>query len=122
MAEGISRTSANPLVGARDVKGTDVYNSLGQKLGSVVEIMIDKISGRVVYAIMSFGGFLGMGEQHHPLPWSVLKYDSSQGGYVVDLDKHMLEAAPNYAASEEVGWTADYGRRVDDYYKAPSYW
>jgi len=55
--------------------------------------MIDKPSGKVAYAIMSFGGFLGMGNQYHPLPWSVLKYDTNLGGYVVNLDKRQLEGA-----------------------------
>ena len=56
-------------------------------------VMIDKPSGKVAYAIMSFGGFLGMGNQYHPLPWSVLKYDTNLGGYVVNLDKRQLEGA-----------------------------
>ena len=56
--------------------------------------MIDKRSGKVAYAVMSFGGFLGMGESYHPLPWEVLDYDERQGGYVVDLDKERLQNAP----------------------------
>ncbi len=58
--------------------------------------MLDKVSGQAIYAIMSFGGFLGMGEKHHPLPWSSLKYDTGKEGYVVDLDKKQLEGAPSY--------------------------
>ena len=66
---------------------------------------------------MSFGGFLGMGQSYHPLPWKVLTYDTSKGGYVVDLDKNRLQNAPSYTASETPNWSdPTYGRRIDDYY------
>jgi hypothetical protein len=71
---------------------------------------------------MSFGGFLGIGEKYHPLPWSTLNYDESKGGYVVNLDKKMLERAPTYDMDEDFHWTPDYGRQVDRYYSAPTYW
>ena len=95
MAEATSITSGT-LIAADKVKGTNVYNLAGDKLGSVDDIMIDKVSGRAIYAVMSFGGFLGMGEKYHPLPWATLKYDAQKGGYVVNLDKKQLEGAPNY--------------------------
>jgi hypothetical protein len=121
MAEATSITSGT-LIAAEKVKGTDVYNRAGEKLGSVEDIMIDKVSGRAIYAVMSFGGFLGMGEKHHPLPWATLKYDTQKGGYVVNLDKKQLEGAPNYDRDAEFKWTPDYGRKVDSYYKVPSLW
>lgn len=114
-------TSAS-LIAADRVEGTDVYNRQGEKLGSVDDIMLDKVSGKAIYAIMSFGGFLGIGEKYHPLPWSTLRYDESMGGYVVDLDKRVLENAPSYAMDEDFLWTPEYGRNVDKYYNAPSYW
>ena len=61
-------------------------------------------------------------ERAHPLPWSTLKYDETKGGYIVNLDKKMLEGAPTYDMDEDFRWTADYGRRVDKYYGAPTYW
>jgi hypothetical protein len=121
MAEATSITSGT-LIAAEKVKGTDVYNRAGEKLGSVEDIMIDKVSGRAIYAVMSFGGFLGMGEKHHPLPWATLKYDTQKGGYVVNLDKKQLEGAPNYDRDSEFKWTPDYGRKVDSYYQVPSPW
>jgi len=121
MVETTSITSGT-LIAANKVKGTNVYNPAGEKLGSVDDIMIDKVSGRAIYAVMSFGGFLGMGEKHHPLPWATLKYDMQKGGYVVNLDKKQLEGAPSYDRGSEFKWTSDYGRKVDSYYKAPSYW
>jgi hypothetical protein len=121
MAEDTSITSGT-LIAAEKVKGTDVYNRAGEKLGSVEDIMIDKVSGRAIYAVMSFGGFLGMGEKHHPLPWATLKYDTQKGGYVVNLDKKQLEGAPSYDRDSEFKWTPDYGRKVDSYYQVPSLW
>src|SRR5215475_12808852 len=86
-----TKITSGSLIAAEKVEGTNVYNLQGEKLGTVDDIMIDKVSGRAIYAVMSFGGFLGMGEKQHPLPWSSLKYDERQGGYVVNLDKTMLE-------------------------------
>ena len=110
------------LIAADKVEGTNVYNAAGEKLGSVDDIMIDKVSGRAIYAVMSFGGFLGMGEKYHPLPWATLNYDEAKGGYVVDIDKEKLVGAPTYSTGSDFEWTPDYGRTVDDYYKTPSYW
>jgi sporulation protein YlmC with PRC-barrel domain len=118
----ITSITSRTLIAADKVKGTNVYNPVGDKLGNVDDIMIDKISGRAIYAVMSFGGFLGMGEKHHPLPWSTLKYDAQKGGYVVNLDKKQLQDAPNYDRGSEFKWTPEYGRSVDSYYKAPTYW
>jgi hypothetical protein len=117
----ISETSR--LISASKVEGTAVYNRKGEKLGTVEDIMIDKYTGQVGYAVMSFGGFLGMGHQHHPLPWQVLDYDPKMGGYVVDLDKKQLEGAPSYATDEDPDWEDRvWGKRVHDYYNVPPYW
>ncbi|MCX8995923.1 PRC-barrel domain-containing protein [Rhizobiaceae bacterium BDR2-2] len=118
----MTKTTSGSLIAAEKVNGTNVYNTAGDKLGSVDDIMLDKASGRAIYAIMSFGGFLGMGEKYHPLPWSSLKYDSQKDGYVVDLDKKQLQDAPHYDQSSPFEWTPEYGRRVDSYYNAPHYW
>lgn len=117
----VTKITSGSLIAADQVNGTNVYNTAGDKLGSVDDIMIDKVSGRAIYAIMSFGGFLGMGEKQHPLPWSALTYDESKGGFVVNLDKKQLEAAPTID-NEDFKWTPDYGRSVDKYYGAPTYW
>jgi sporulation protein YlmC with PRC-barrel domain len=121
MNDATSITSGN-LIAADKVDGTSVYNLAGDKLGTVEDIMMDKISGRAIYAVMSFGGFLGMGEKHHPLPWSTLKYDTVKGGYMINMDKKQLQDAPNYDTNSAFQWTPEYGRRVDSYYKTPTYW
>ena len=81
--------------------------------------MVNKRTGRVEYAVMSFGGFLGIGESYHPLPWGVLTYDTRKGGYVVDLDKRKLEGAPSYRAGQEPSYDREYGRQVYGYYGVP---
>ena len=107
------------LIASNKVEGTEVYNRQGEHLGEVHNFMVDKFTGQVAYAVMSFGGFLGMGEKYHPLPWSVLDYDESQGGYVVDMDKAMLQAAPTYGRDEDAWADPTFGRRVSDYYDVP---
>ena len=98
--EQLRTDETDQLISADKVEGTAVYNRAGEKLGTVNNIMIHKLSGKVAYAVMSFGGFLGMGEKVHALPWSVLTYDTSMGGYVVDIDKARLEGAPVLGAGE----------------------
>jgi sporulation protein YlmC with PRC-barrel domain len=105
------------LIAASKVNGTNVYNRAGEKLGSVYDVMLDKRSGKADYAIMSFGGFLGIGDSYHPLPWDQLTYDTNMGGYVVNLDRARLEGAPSYAASDTTAWDdPEYARRVNEYY------
>lgn len=109
------------LIAASKVNGTSVYNRAGEKLGSVYDVMINKVSGKSEYAIMSFGGFLGIGDNYHPLPWQSLTYDERQGGYVVDIDRSRLEGAPAYSAGDQDNWNDPaYGGRVDDYYRPSS--
>src|SRR5215510_6684449 len=113
----VTKITTGSLIAAEKVNGTDVYNMNGDKLGTVDDIMIDKISGKAIYAVMSFGGFLGIGEKQHPLPWSSLTYDEDKDGFVVNLDKRKLEQAPTLdPADEDFVWTPDYGRSVDKYY------
>ncbi|SPH17436.1 hypothetical protein DEA8626_00958 [Defluviimonas aquaemixtae] len=91
-------------VRASSVTGTDVFNLQGDKIGTVDDIVIDKKSGAARYAVMSFGGFFGIGETYHPLPWEKLSYDSRLAGFVVDLDKQKLEAAPRFERGNDPDW------------------
>ncbi len=104
------------LIAADKVEGTSVYDVSGEKMGSIHRIMIDKMSGQVTYAVMSFGGFLGIGDKYHPLPWTMLTYDEGVGGYVVNLDRRRLEGAPAYAESEMAWDDPKFGSKVTDYY------
>ena len=90
----IASNTTNEVISSDKVEGTAVYNNGGEKLGSIHDLMIDKYSGQVRYAVLEFGGFLGMGSDRYPIPWKMLKYSSDRGGYVVPLDKKKLEEAP----------------------------
>lgn len=109
-------TSTQGNISSAKVEGTKVYNLIGEKLGSIDDLMIDKRSGYVRYAVLEFGGFLGMGTDRYPLPWASLKYDTEKDGYVVDLDKNRLEKAPRYSKDDVPAYTENYGRKVYDYY------
>jgi hypothetical protein len=110
------------LIAADKVEGTAVYNMAQEKIGSIENVMIDKQTGKVAYAVMSFGGFLGMGDSHHPLPWNMLRYDTRAGGYIVDIDKKKLEGAPAYGPRDHIDWDdQQWGRRVHDYYGVAPY-
>ena len=104
------------VISSDKVEGSSVYNSNGDKLGSIDDLMIDKYSGHVRYAVLEFGGFLGMGTDRYPLPWSMLKYDTAFDGYVVPVEKSQLEKAPRYSQTESPEYSDDYGRKVYDSY------
>jgi PRC-barrel domain len=116
MGEPATRETSE-LIASDKVEGTAVYNHSGERLGSVYNFMVNKRSGQVAYAVLSFGGFLGMGSSYHPLPWNELTYDTSLGGYVVNRTKEQLERAPSYSASELHSWDDTvYGGRIGNYY------
>ena len=104
------------LISSQKVDGTAVYNRNGDSLGTIDHMMIDKYTGHVEYAVMSFGGFLGIGDSYHPLPWHELTYDTKLGGYVISADRSRLEKAPRYTASSVPEWNRDYRSRVDTYW------
>jgi hypothetical protein len=113
----VATDETHNLISSDKVVGTSVYNRQGESLGSVYGLMLNKQTGQVAYAIMSFGGFLGMGESYHPLPWRALTYDTRQGGYVVNLDRARLEGAPSYTLRNEPDWSdRTYGQNIDRYY------
>ncbi len=105
---------------ATTVKGTDVYNAEGEHLGHIDDIVLGKVDGKATYAIMSFGGFLGIGEQYHPLPWQSLTFDPARGGYVVNVSRSQLEGAPTYRTGDEPDWNdPTYADRLRGYYGYP---
>jgi sporulation protein YlmC with PRC-barrel domain len=111
-------TTNSSVISSDKVEGTAVYNNSGDKLGTIDSLMINKLSGQVTYAVLEFGGFLGMGTDRYPLPWSMLKYDTDRDGYVVPIDKSRLDDAPRYPSSDTSPFTTDqgYGQRVSDFY------
>lgn len=119
--DAVTADETGKLISADKVIGTPVYNANGDRLGTIDGIMLHKISGRVAFAVLSAGGFLGIGERYHPLPWDVLTYDEEKGGYNVDLKDDQLRAAPHYSRQEidTYGYGTDSGR-IHDYYGVSS--
>jgi hypothetical protein len=112
-----NRRETVSLIGSDKVEGTALYGADDQKIGSLQRVMIDKISGKVSYAVISFGGFMGIGEDYYPMPWPNLKYDTRLGGYRVGVTEDQLKGAPKYSKDENWDWAdAARGRRVDDYW------
>jgi sporulation protein YlmC with PRC-barrel domain len=106
------------LIASDMVEGTSVFNKDGEKMGTILNFMVNKHSGQVEYAVMSFGGFLGMGEDHYPLPWNKLKYDVAQHGYVVDITREKLDKAPKHESTAYPIYDPVYGTMVNSYYGA----
>ncbi len=108
---------------ASKVVGTNVYNTAGQKIGEIKDIVLDKMSNRIMFAVIGFGGFLSIGEKYHAIPWSSLDYEAGEGGYVVPFSRQQLEAAPSYSINE---LTSNNGTTARDesyeYYKVEPYW
>ena len=111
------------LIAANQVQGTSVYTTALEKLGTVEDVMIDKPTGRIAYAVLSYGGFFGIGDRYYPLPWEKLTYNTEMGGYVVDIDREVLEGAPSFTSAAEASWDDDtWSRSVYSYYGLHPYW
>ena len=108
------------LISSEDVEGTTVYDMNGKKIGEIDHLMIDKVSGRVTYAVMSFGGFLGLGHSHYPLPWAALKYDTKLDGYVTGVTEKQLQDAP--AFSDDSWSNRNWEAQTYKHHNVPPYW
>src|SRR5579884_1025973 len=84
------------VLAASTLAGDSVKNSAGEDLGKIDEIMIDIPSGRIAYAVLSFGGFLGMGDKLFAVPWSALKVDEDEKCFILNVDKRTIEEAPGF--------------------------
>lgn len=113
-------STGSALISSSDVTGTKVYSPSGDHVGDIDHLMIDKHSGKIGYAVMGFGGFLGIGEDHVPVPWGKLSYDTSLGGFVTDITAEQLEGAP----VREEGWDRDrqWEERSYSHFGLPYYW
>lgn len=115
----IATDETSRLIASDKVEGTRVYNRAGEKLGTILNFMVDKRSGKAEYAVLEFGGFLGIGTAYYPLPWEKLTYSTAQGGYVVDIDKARLEGAPRYDRDVPPAFDDAYGRKIYGYWDIP---
>ena len=106
------------LIGSDKVEGTAVYDAKGEHMGSIERVMIDKVGGQVAYAVLQFGGFLGLGSDYYPIPWASLKYDTRLGGYRLNMTEAQLKNAPKYSGNNLDWEDRTRGRKVYDYYGA----
>ena len=120
MTSPSGHTSAIP---ASKVIGTAVFNTEGQNIGSIADVMLDKMSNDILFAVVGFGGFLGLGEKYHAIPWSALDYQEDRKGYVVPFSREQLEAAPAHAVGDLTTGDGKAARDESyDYYKVDPYW
>jgi len=105
----VNTRETHSLIASDKVEGTAVYRPSGEQIGEIDRVMIDKRSGKVSFAVMSFGGFLGIGEDYYPLPWSALTYNERLGGYEVNVTEQQLKGAPHYSDDASWNW-ADQAR------------
>jgi len=115
-------TSSHPLIESNRVEGTPVHDPHGKRIGTIHHLVIEKVSGRVVYAVMSFGGFLGIGAHEHTIPWEKLTYDTQLGGYRTDITQEQLTGAPVTYGDEVLWEDRRREREVHDYWKVPPYY
>jgi len=106
--------STCPWIASDRVEGTAVYGPDKERMGSIKRLMIDNTTGYVAYADLNFGGFLGIGNHHYPIPWSLLRYDTDLGGYRTDVSGNRLRGSPKHG-SEDYDWSAKRAK-LDDYY------
>jgi sporulation protein YlmC with PRC-barrel domain len=111
------------VLSASTLAGDSVRNAAGEDLGKIDEIMIDIPTGRVAYAVLSFGGFLGMGDKLFAVPWSALKVDEDKKCFILNLDKQTIEAAPGFDKSNWPDMSdTTWGTEISTYYKVQPYW
>jgi hypothetical protein len=120
--EELKQDETGRLISADKVQGTAVHNPQGESLGTIENIMIDKPSGQVAYAVLAFGGILGMGKDRRALPWDVLEYDTDQDAYVVAADSDLLKNGPAYDETSTNWNDPDWGQKVNDYYGVKPSW
>jgi sporulation protein YlmC with PRC-barrel domain len=118
-----TQTGHTEAIAASRVIGTSVYNTAGDKIGTIEDVMLDKLSNGIMFAVIGFGGFLGMGEKYHAIPWSALDYDENRGGYVVPFTEEQLKAAPAYSINVLSGNDGAAARDASySYYGVEPYW
>ena len=113
---GLPIDETSRLIASNKVEGTAVYGRDGDRLGSIYNFMVDKRAGKVEYAVMTYGGFLGMGTRYYPMPWDILTYDTRLGGYRVEMVERDLERAPSFDRNSEPSFDRRYNDRVRGWY------
>ncbi len=123
MRSTTNQTGNRSLIDSKNVEGTRVFDPAGKHIGSIKRLVLDKVSGRVVYTVASFGGFLGIGGDEYTIPWNKLKYDTNLGGYVTNITEAQLTKSPDFGTNNDDNWfNREDEQRLNDYYESPYYW
>ena len=110
------------VVAADRVNASAVYSRAGAELGTIDRLLIDKVSGKIAYAVIAITAGSD-GDRRRPLPWCVLTYDPLVGGYLVNLDRRVFESGPTFLRDEAVDWNSEpFNRELHDYYSVPHLW
>ena len=119
----VTASGHTEAIQASRVIGTEVYNTEGEHIGTIEDVMLEKTNNSIMFAVIGFGGFLGIGEKYHAIPWSALDYEKNQEGYVVPFTREQLEAAPTHDIDDLTGSDGKAARDASyDYYKVQPYW
>ena len=105
------------LISSTKVEGTPVVGTNGETLGHIQSFMVDKYTGRVAYAVMTFGGAMGLGASLFPLPWPILEYDVDKDGYALDISKEQMAEAPRFEANDQPEFSPEYRRKLITFYR-----
>ena len=119
--ETAAQSKHSALVASDRVEGTAVYGPGNRRIGQIERLMIDKASGKIAYAVLTFGGFLGIGEDHYPLPWTKLRYDTALDGYKVDITEQQLRDAPKFGKNDYWDWSGRH-EQVHKHYGVDPIW
>jgi hypothetical protein len=119
--EAAAQPQHSALVASDRVEGTAVYGPGNRRIGRIERLMIDKASGQVAYAVLTFGGFLGIGEDHYPLPWAKLNYETALDGYKIDVTEHELRDAPRFGKDDYWDWSGRH-EQVHKHYGVDPIW
>ena len=110
---------AHPLVESDQIHGTSVYDIAGKRIGTIRRLVIEKVSGHVVYAVTAFGGFLGVGAEIHTIPWERLRYDTAVGGYRTNITESQLQNAPEFSREDRLLLSHQQRKELNEYYTIP---
>jgi hypothetical protein len=116
-------TSGRPFVESDRVEGAPVYGANDGYIGTIKRLIIEKVSGRIVYAVVAIGGFLGLSEETHTVPWGKLAYDTKLGGYRTDITESELREAPDFSKGDRFDDPdRERERKLHEHYRQTPYW
>lgn len=119
----MARTKLQKVLSADAVRGDRVYNPEGEDLGRIEDVMLDLETGSIAYAVLSFGGFLGLGDKHFAIPWQALRLDQERSTVILDVPKDRLKEAPGFERNDPPEFTdRSWGAEIHSHYGYDPYW